>query len=131
MLACVASFSLVLMLVPDIMHEFLLGVWKALFTSLLRLQHTLDKDKLDILDERFIGSVYYTLHLSMLTYYLHRFREISTFNSANIRKFSKKVSDLKSMTASRWEMILKVCVVARTLQRALELKLSQFSVPYL
>ena len=37
---------------PDIMHEFDLGVWKAIFTHLLRLLDSLGREKLNELDCR-------------------------------------------------------------------------------
>ena len=37
---------------PDIMHEFDLGVWKAIFTHLLRLLEALGEEKLNELDRR-------------------------------------------------------------------------------
>ena len=40
------------MLVVDIMHEFELGVWKALFIHLLRMLNALDKSLVDELDRR-------------------------------------------------------------------------------
>jgi hypothetical protein len=46
------GFNLFLMLVVDIMHEFELGVWKALFIHLLRILHAADKTLVDELDRR-------------------------------------------------------------------------------
>jgi len=33
------------MLVPDLMHEFELGIWKSLFTHLIRILYAQDKGK--------------------------------------------------------------------------------------
>jgi hypothetical protein len=41
------------MLVIDIMHEFELGVWKALFIHLLRMVYAVDKTIIDELDRRY------------------------------------------------------------------------------
>jgi hypothetical protein len=46
------GFSLFLMLVVDLMHEFELGVWKALFIHLLRILEAVDKTLVDELDRR-------------------------------------------------------------------------------
>lgn len=40
------------MLVPDLMHEWELGVWKALFIHLLRMLNASDKNLMNKLDER-------------------------------------------------------------------------------
>lgn len=42
------------MLVVDLMHEFELGVWKALFIHLLRLLESYDKALLVELDRRYV-----------------------------------------------------------------------------
>ena len=46
------SFNLFLMLVVDLLHEFELGVWKAIFTHLLRILDSLKDGKLHELDRR-------------------------------------------------------------------------------
>jgi hypothetical protein len=40
------------MLVVDLMHEFELGVWKALFIHLIRILQAADKTLVDELDRR-------------------------------------------------------------------------------
>lgn len=42
------------MFVVDIMHEFELGVWKALFIHLLRMLEAVDKTLIDELDRRLV-----------------------------------------------------------------------------
>ena len=46
------GFNLFLMLVVDLLHEFELGVWKAIFTHLLRILDNLKDGKLHELDRR-------------------------------------------------------------------------------
>jgi hypothetical protein len=46
------GFNLFPMLVIDFMHEFELGVWKALFIHLLRILNAADKTLVDELDRR-------------------------------------------------------------------------------
>jgi hypothetical protein len=46
------GFNLYLMLVIDLMHDFELGVWKALFIHLLRMLNAVDKVLVDELDRR-------------------------------------------------------------------------------
>jgi hypothetical protein len=48
------GFDLYTMLVVDILHEFELGVWKALFKHLLRIIEAADKSLLDELDRRYV-----------------------------------------------------------------------------
>ena len=50
------------MLVVDLLHEFELGVWKSLFTHLIRMLHAADKgsDTLVMeLDARFVKDIVY------------------------------------------------------------------------
>jgi hypothetical protein len=41
------------MLVVDIMHEFLLGIWKGIFTSILRLIHATNAQQTTELNRRY------------------------------------------------------------------------------
>lgn len=51
------GFNLYDMLVVDLMHEFELGVWKALFIHLLRILQAYDKALLVELDRRYVIDV--------------------------------------------------------------------------
>lgn len=51
------------MLVVDLMHEFELGVWRALFTHLLRMLNAQDKALVHELDRRYVRL--YTDNLSI------------------------------------------------------------------
>lgn len=46
------GFDFHLMFVVDLLHEFELGVWKAIFTHLLRILYTQSGDVIAILNER-------------------------------------------------------------------------------
>lgn len=48
------GFNLFAMLVVDLMHEFELGVWRALFIHLLRILYAVDKDLIHELDRRYV-----------------------------------------------------------------------------
>ena len=50
------GFNLFLMLVVDLLHEFELGVWKAVFIHLLRILDSLKDGKLHELDRRYVHS---------------------------------------------------------------------------
>ena len=55
------GFNLFIMLVVDLLHEFELGVWKAVFTHLLCILDSLKNGKLHELDRRYIH-----FHVSIL-----------------------------------------------------------------
>jgi len=46
------------MLAVDLMHEFELGVWKALFLHLLRILESVNPNLLNELDRRYVNSPY-------------------------------------------------------------------------
>ena len=48
------GFDFYRMFVPDLMHEFELGVWKAIFTHLLRILYANGKDAIQKLNERYV-----------------------------------------------------------------------------
>ncbi|KAJ7053136.1 hypothetical protein C8F01DRAFT_1375308 [Mycena amicta] len=74
------------MLVPDFMHEFELGVFKAFFTHLLRVFQAYGEGCVSELD--------------------YRFRLVPTFGQATIRRFSENTSALKKLAAWNWQAIL-------------------------
>ncbi|PCH39218.1 hypothetical protein WOLCODRAFT_86414 [Wolfiporia cocos MD-104 SS10] len=47
------GFNFYSMFVPDLLHEFELGVWKAVFTHLLRILYAEGKDRIQILNKRY------------------------------------------------------------------------------
>lgn len=42
------------MFVPDLLHEFELGVWKAVFTHLMRVLYAVGGDKIQELNRRYV-----------------------------------------------------------------------------
>jgi len=46
------GFNLFMMLVVDLLHEFELGVWKAIFIHLLRILETLKQSQISDMDKR-------------------------------------------------------------------------------
>jgi hypothetical protein len=48
------GFNLFSMFVVDLLHEFELGVWRALFIHLLRILYAADKDMVHELDRRYV-----------------------------------------------------------------------------
>lgn len=45
------------MFVPDLLHEFELGVWKSVFTHLIRILYAVGSDKVSLLNERCVQSL--------------------------------------------------------------------------
>ncbi|KAI0634460.1 hypothetical protein C8Q77DRAFT_1217600 [Trametes polyzona] len=84
------NFDLQTMLVVDLLHEYELGIWKSLFTHLVRI--------LDAID----GAVVQELN--------QRFRQVPTFGRSTIRKFAYNVSEMKRMAARDFEDILQ-CII--------------------
>ncbi|KAG2022247.1 hypothetical protein CC2G_000019 [Coprinopsis cinerea AmutBmut pab1-1] len=86
------DFDLGQMLVPDFMHEFELGVWKDLFTHLIRILYAAKPDG------------------SLVTELDSRFRQISAFGSNTIRRFATNTSEMKKLAARDFEDILQCCI---------------------
>ena len=78
------------MLVVDLMHEFELGIWKALFTHLIR-----------ILSAAKAGD-------TLVSELDHRYRMVPTFGGDIIRKFTSNTSEMKRMAARDFEDVLQV-----------------------
>ena len=99
------------MLVVDLMHEFELGVWKALFIHLLRILNAVDKTLINELDRRYVEFlITTTCSVDDLTLRHHdvRFRQVPTFGRDTIRRFSSNISELKKLAARDYEDILQV-----------------------
>ena len=87
-LSCL-GFNLFCMLVVDLMHEFELGIWKALFIHLIR-----------ILNAAEVGDV-------LVNELDCRYRMVPTFGGNTIRKFASSTSEMKRMAARDFEMCFK------------------------
>ncbi|KAK1225782.1 hypothetical protein PQX77_011262 [Marasmius sp. AFHP31] len=86
------GFDLYLLLVIDLLHEFELGVWKAVLTHLIRMLYAQRKKQkkdqgVDVLDERF--------------------RRVPTYGRNTIRRFHNNVSQMKKLAARDFEDILQ------------------------
>ncbi|KAI0816876.1 hypothetical protein BC628DRAFT_1334130, partial [Trametes gibbosa] len=84
--------------VPDLMHEFELGVWKGTFTHLLRLLAAQGEAVVQEFDQR-------QVHLHMIS---SSMRALPTFGRDKIRKFWKNVSARKQLAARDYEDFLIV-----------------------
>lgn len=72
------------------MHEFELGIWKALFTHLVR-----------ILVSHGDGTI---------QEFNRRYRQVPTFGRSTIRRFSEDASGMKKLAARNFEDLLQVCL---------------------
>ncbi|KAJ7290637.1 hypothetical protein C8J57DRAFT_1611754 [Mycena rebaudengoi] len=81
------GLSIFVMLVVDFMHEFELGVWKAIFTHLLRILVAHGEDVVQVLNDRY--------------------NMVPTFGNAVIRPFKNNVSGMKKLAARNFEDILQ------------------------
>ncbi|KAJ3778513.1 hypothetical protein FB446DRAFT_768429 [Lentinula raphanica] len=79
------------MLAPDFMHEFELGVFKALFAHLIRVLHAKDPSLVSDLD--------------------HRFRQVPTFGFDTICLFANNASEMKRLAARDFEDLLQAIPV--------------------
>ena len=100
------------MLVVDLMHEFELGVWKTLFTHLIRLFYAAGNgsDKLVVeLDHRYVLlPCVQNRDLCLMFWALTSYRQMSTFGHGTIRKFAANSSEMKKLAARDFEDLLQV-----------------------
>jgi len=98
------------MLVVDLLHEFELGVWKALFTHLIRILHAAAPHGglVADLDRRYVN---YTVSYNLprfINSVTTRFRAMPTFGSSTIRRFATNASEMKKLAARDFEDLLQV-----------------------
>jgi hypothetical protein len=99
------------MFVVDLMHEFELGVWKALFIHLLRMLNAMDKSLVNELDQRYVQKPLRSGMIQILIFPLS-FRQVPTFGRDTIRRFSSNVSEMKKLAARDFEDLLQVRVLS-------------------
>jgi hypothetical protein len=91
------------MFVPDLLHEFELGVWKAIFTHLIRLLYAVGEDTVQQLNRR-LRIMYPLCILPDIT---HRYRQVPTFGRDTIRRFSTNASAMKKLAGRDFEDLLQ------------------------
>ena len=94
------------MLVVDLMHEFELGVWKAIFTHLIRLLYVAGPGGWLVteLDRRYNNFT----PVKKTPDEIIRFRLVPTFGRSTIRHFSSNASEMKKLAARNYEDLLQV-----------------------
>ena len=99
------GFNFYQMFTVDLLHEFELGVWKAIFTHLLRILYAHGNGKIQELNKRYdVMTPYLFITDSIFSY-----RDVPPFGRDTIRKFSNNVSGLKRLAARDFEDLLQVC----------------------
>jgi len=96
------------MLLVDLMHEFKLGVWRALFIHLLRMLDAANNTLIQELDRRYIDL---SVNPSRCSQFLQSFRQVPTFGQDSVRRFSNNVSELKRLAARDYKNLLQVRVL--------------------
>ncbi|KAF8154664.1 hypothetical protein B0H34DRAFT_860496 [Crassisporium funariophilum] len=81
------GFNFFSMFVPDLLHEFELGVWKAVFTHLMRIFYAAGDNCIQALN--------------------WRYWRVLTFGRNTIRRFSNNVSAMKKLAARDFEDLLQ------------------------
>ncbi|KAF7426603.1 hypothetical protein PC9H_008972 [Pleurotus ostreatus] len=76
--------------VPDLLHEFELGVWKAVFIHLIRILHVLGPDSVAALNERY--------------------RKVPTFGRDVVRRFHADAAAMKKLAARDYEDLLQCAI---------------------
>jgi hypothetical protein len=94
------------MLVVDLLHEFELGVWKAVFSHLIRILYAAGASGRLVaeLDRRFVAISYRERYVNNVI----RFRLVPTFGQSTIRQFGNNASEMKKMAARNFEDLLQV-----------------------
>ena len=93
------------MLMPDFMHEFKLGIWKATLTHLIQLLYEVGNDAVQEFNARYVSYFLIILNFQLK---IVRFRLVPTFGHDTIRKFSSNISGLTKLAARDFEDILQV-----------------------
>ncbi|KAF7307251.1 hypothetical protein MIND_00518800 [Mycena indigotica] len=86
------DFPLHRMLVVDFMHEFELGVWKSLFTHLIRLLYAMPDGP------------------SLVAELDSRYRQVPRFGIDTIRRFATNASEMKKLSARDFEDLLQCAI---------------------
>ncbi|KAH7920816.1 hypothetical protein BV22DRAFT_1020578, partial [Leucogyrophana mollusca] len=82
------GFNVFKMLVVDLLHEFELGVWKTIFTHLMRILHAHGGNAISDLNKRY--------------------RKVPTFGRGTIRRFHKNAASMSKLAARDFEDLLQV-----------------------
>jgi hypothetical protein len=96
------------------MHEFELGVWKNVFTHLIRMLYVFGLDKVSQLNRRWVNLRLLDHHDVLM---IVRYRKIPRFGCLTIRRFSNDVSAMKKLAARDFEDLLQVGLLSASTMR--------------
>ena len=88
--------------VPDLLHEFELGVWKAVFIHLMQILYAAGGDAIQTLNERYVN----LRHIISSNLFSTRYCQVPTFGWDTIWKFSNNVSSMKNLAGQDFEDLL-------------------------
>lgn len=107
---CIPRLNVYSLLTVDLLHEVELGVWKALFTHIVRILSAHSPRSVNELDQRLalwvifsVATAYYLRAMQM-----DRFRLIAPFGKDKIQRFSNNASQMKKLAAHHFEDLLQV-----------------------
>ena len=93
------------MLVPDFMHKFELGVWKATLMHLIQLLYEVGNDAMQEFNAQYMSYFLIILNFQLK---IVRFRLVPMFGRDTIHKFSSNISGLTKLAARDFKDILQV-----------------------
>lgn len=103
------GFNIQDVLVVDQLHEFELGIWKRIFTHLVRIIEAAGGESaVQELNERCVP--WCMLYCKHDPHCAFSFRQVPGFGWTTVRKFVSDVCAMKRMAARDFENILKVCI---------------------
>ena len=109
------------MLPVDLLHEFELGVWKAIFIHLIWILMAHGKGSIQALNHRYGCSNYCfkaTIDACGVRH-LDRYRQVPTFGRATVHRFSANASAMKQLAARDFEDLLQVRRISNCIQCSL------------
>lgn len=107
---CLPGLDIYQLLTVDLLHEVELGVWKALFTHIIRILSTHSPEAVSELDRRCppLPSIRRISNGHPLYFHALRFRLIAPFGKDTIRRFANNASQMKKLAAHHFEDLLQV-----------------------
>lgn len=107
---CIPDLNVYALLTVDLLHEVELGVWKALFTHIIRILSAHSPESVNELDRRYklIPPSWYFADEPAMHLPTSRFRLITPFGKGKIRRFSNNASQMKKLAAHHFEDLLQV-----------------------
>jgi hypothetical protein len=99
------GFRIYSILVMDFLHEFELGVWKAILLHLIRILYAHGDSTVTEFNKRLVLNMKRNPSLILSNI---RFRQIPTFSRSTIRKFRNDVAAMRKLTGRDLKDILVV-----------------------